>query len=337
MLSDLVKKCLYGSGLLGLFHRLRNRRTLTVIMFHRVIDPADPRWASCDPDYTLDTALFDRCLAFFARHYNIVSVDDVLAARRGEASLPARALLITFDDGWSDNVDFALPRLRAIDMPALLFVVGDVLGRRLPFYQERLVGGWRLGKLSTGDLLAAAGQAQPAAANDVASLRQAIAAIEQLEEGERELALAPFAEAMDDGHRHMVLGEELDQLERGGVAIGLHGKTHTPMTRAADLDAELAGARALVAPFLGSGEAPTTMSFPHGRYTPAIAKRALEAGYELVFTSDPTINPVADRPDWLLGRIGFEQAGIVERNGRFRPDRLALLLFRKPQRLLRAG
>ena len=305
-------------------------------MFHRVIDPVDPRWASCDPDYTLETALFERCLAFFAKHYNIVSVDEVLAARRGEKTLPERALLITFDDGWSDNVDFALPRLRAAALPALLFLVADVVGRRLPFYQERLVGGWRLGKVKAADLLAASGDVRPSQANDVGSLRRAIAAIEQLDDADRDAALAPFAEAMDDGHRHMLLGNELGLLERGDIAIGLHGKTHTPMTRAADLDSELAGARAQVAPCLDPPEPPTTMSFPHGRYTPAIAERAREAGYELIFTSDPIINPVADKPDWLLGRIGFEQPGIVDGDGRFRADKLALLLFRKPQRLLTA-
>ncbi|MGB0133861.1 polysaccharide deacetylase family protein [Dokdonella sp.] len=334
MLSDLVKKCLYGSGLLGLYHRFRNRRTLTVIMFHRVIDPRDPRWASCDPDYTLDTALFDRCLAFFAKHYNIVATADVLAARRGEKQLPDRALLITFDDGWSDNLDFALPRLRAAGLPALLFLVADVVGRRLPFYQERLVGGWRLGKVKAGELLASAGQARPSAGNDMATLREAIAAIEKLTDAERESALAPLAEAMDDGHRHMLLAEELGVLESGGFAIGLHGKTHTPMTLAANLDAELAGARAQVAPYLDPSEPPATMSFPHGRYTPEIAERAHQSGYQLVFTSDPVINPIADRPGWLLGRVGFEQPGIVGKGGGFRADKLALLLFRKQSRLL---
>jgi hypothetical protein len=107
MLSDPSK-----SGLLGLYHRMRNRRTLTVVMFHRVIDPADPRWNSCDPDYTLEASLFERCIRFLQRHYRIVSTDEVLAARNGERALPPRALLITFDDGWSDNVEFAL-RLRA--------------------------------------------------------------------------------------------------------------------------------------------------------------------------------------------------------------------------------
>jgi peptidoglycan/xylan/chitin deacetylase (PgdA/CDA1 family) len=336
MLSDLVKKFLYGSGLLGLYHRFRNRRTLTVVMFHRVLDPADPRWASCDPDYTLETRLFDRCLDFFRRHYTIVSADDVLAARSEGRALPPRALLITFDDGWSDNVDFALPRLRAAALPALLFVVADVVGRRLPFFQERIVGAWRLGRIEAGALLAAAGKGAAQGANGDHELRAAIAALEELDEDARKAALAPFEAALDDGHRHMVIAEELGELERGGVTIGLHGKTHTPMTRAHDLDAELAGARAEIAARLPSAATPLTMSFPHGRYTPAIAERARAAGYQLVFTSDPTINPVATQPDWLLGRIGFEQSGIVDGDGGFRADKLALLLFRKPQRRLAA-
>ncbi|SFN00031.1 polysaccharide deacetylase family protein [Dokdonella immobilis] len=336
MLSDLVKKFLYGSGLLGLYHRFRNRRSLTVIMFHRVLDPDDPRWTSCDPDYTLDTRLFERCLAFFRRHYTIVSVDDVLAARRQGRALPPRALLITFDDGWSDNVDFALPRLRAASLPALLFVVADVVGRRLPFFQERIVGAWRLGRVTAPQLLAATGDEDRSAGNGIGELRTAIARLEDLDDEARQAALAPFEAALDDGHRHMVVAEELGQLERGGVAIGLHGKTHTPMTRAQDLDAELGGARAQVATQLPSAAAPLTMSFPHGRYTPAIAERARAAGYELVFTSDPTINPVDAQPDWLLGRVGFEQSGIVDSAGRFRADKLALLLFRKPQRRLAA-
>lgn len=335
MSSDLAKKWLYGSGLLGLYHRLRNRRTLTVIMFHRVLERTDPRWRSCDPDYTLEADLLDACLAFFRRHYRIVSAEDVLAARRGGRPLPPHALLITFDDGWSDNHDYALPRLARAGVPGLLFVVADVIGRRLAFYQERIVGGWRLGRLRVADLAAAAGCA--AADESIDSLRRVIAAIERLDETERARVLAPFADALDDGLRHMVSADEVAALERGGIAIGTHGKTHTPMPRATDLAAELGGARREVAVHLEGGRAPATMSFPHGRYDAAIAERAHEAGFELVFTSDPTINPIGDRPDWLLGRLGFEQSGIVDRAGRFRPDKLALHLFRRPIRAPAAG
>jgi len=339
MAGDLLKRALYRSGLLGLYHRLRNRRALTVIMFHRVLTEQDPRWASCDPDYTLEAGLLERCLAFFRRHYNVVSVDDVLAARRDGRPLPDRALLITFDDGWADNHAHALPRLRAAGMPALLFAVADVVDRDEPFFQERLIAAFRLGRLRVPSLLSALADAghplSPTPDDSIDGLRKVIAALEALTPSQRAQVLAPFAGAMDDGVRQMVTRAELRELAAGGVAIGVHGKTHTPMPRAEDLDAELATARNIVGEHLGAVP-PPTMSYPHGRYDDTVLARTRAAGYELAFTSNPVMNTVGDRPSWLLGRLGFEQSGIVDRRGRFRPDWLALYLFRAPSKRLAA-
>jgi peptidoglycan/xylan/chitin deacetylase (PgdA/CDA1 family) len=339
MFPDLIKSLLYRTGALGLYHRLRNERTLTVIMFHRVLDPSDPRWSRCDPDYTLRADLFERCLEFFRAHYNVVSAADVVEARRGRRPLPPRALLITFDDGWSDNVDYALPRLQAHGMPALMFVVADAVGHSEPFFQERIVSAWRRGRLSAealreslrsvadDDVPAASGAEEP-------QLRALIRRIEQLAPAARAALLARLEPMLRDELRHMVTAEELRRLEDGGVAIGLHGKTHTPMTQAADLDAELAGARAEMAARLAHGPAPATMSFPHGRYDEGIAAQARHAGYEVVFTSVPVVNPTGAAMGWLLGRLGFETAAVTDTSGRFRPELLALYLFRRPHRLL---
>ena len=340
MFSDLFKKLLYASGALGAYHRWRNARTLTVIMFHRVLSPDDPRWASCDPDYTLRADLFKQCLEFFAAHYNMVDVQTVLRARRGEGVLPDRALLITFDDGWRDNVDFALPVLQALRLPGLMFVVADAVGRNEAFYQERIVGAWRLGRLDTAGLAAALQRvgAEPEslpADNGIATLRRLIGRVEQLEVPVRARLLAELGARLDDGTRQMIDAGELRTLIDGGVAIGLHGKTHTPMTAAEDLDAELGGARLAMAARLPGDRAPTTMSFPHGRFDDAIAQRALDAGYELVFTSVPVVNPThRGQLGWLLGRLGFETDAVADAQGRFRPDRLALYLFRRPGRML---
>lgn len=331
MLADLVKKGLYRSGVLGLYHRLRNRRALTVIMFHRVLDPADPRWASCDPDYTLDAGLFAACLAFFRRHYTLVSAEQVLAARRGGAALPPRALLVTFDDGWADNHDHALPALRDSATPALLFAVADAIGRRQPFFQEQLIGAWRRGALRVADLLdALRGRGivlDTAPADGLEGLRRVIAVLEQLDDDSRVAVLAPLAEVLDDGQRHMLAPEELRQLAADGVAIGVHGKTHAPLTRARDVGAELDDSRAALGAQLGA-PAPVTWSFPHGRFDAALAERVFASGYELAFTSVPGVNQATPVPPRLLARLGFEQSGIVDRRGQFRPDWLALYLFR---------
>lgn len=336
MLSGLLKKLLYHSGALGLYHRARNADSLTVVMFHRVLDERDPRWASCDPDYTLPVGVLERSLAFFARHYNVVSVEQVLEARRTGGRLPPRALLITFDDGWADNADYALPALERAGLPGLMFVVSDAVGRTRPFYQESLIGAWRRGAIRVAGLAGALRQegvaldADPA--ETIAGLRTLIAKLEGLAPGARDRVLVTFAGALDDGLRCMVDVGDLERLETGGIALGLHGKTHIPMTSPdADVDAELAGARAALAERMRRSAGPTTMSFPHGAYDDAIAQRARAAGYELVFTSVPVLNRAAPGVGWLLGRTGFDAEGaLVDARGRFHPEWMALDLFRKP-------
>ncbi|MGH8025299.1 MAG: polysaccharide deacetylase family protein [Pseudoxanthomonas sp.] len=338
-MKNLSKKLLYASGLLGLYHRLRNAGSLTVVMFHRTLKPEDPRWRTCDPDYTLSIDRLSQSLAFFKRHYNVVSLQQVLDARRTGAALPSHALLITFDDGWSDNADYALPELQRAGLPGLMFVVADAVGTQQPFFQERLISAWRRGVLRVDELARAMAPAFADAwtppDESMASLRKAIARLEKLDAGRRGEILAPYLQALDDGLRHMVDASELHRLQAGGVALGLHGKTHTPMTLATDVDAELGGARAELAHHLGQPAANAeSMSFPHGAHTPEIAERARRAGYELVFTSVPVLNPVAPQPGWLLGRTGFETDTVVDAKGRFRPDWLALYLFRRETRRL---
>src|SRR5215468_8289687 len=75
-----LKRLAYRSGALGALHRLRNRRRLTVAMFHRVLPETSPQWRDADPTYTVSDRLFVEVLAFFRRHYNVVPLEAVLAA-----------------------------------------------------------------------------------------------------------------------------------------------------------------------------------------------------------------------------------------------------------------
>ncbi len=336
-----LKRALYYSGALDVYHRTRNRDRLTVIMFHRVLSVADPRWRTADPEYSLRDDLFASCLGFFKRHYHVVALDDVLAARAGGPPLPPRPLLITFDDGWSDNEEFALAHLRRAGLPSVLFVVADVVGRAEPFFQERLVGAWRGGRLDGARATrlwrdAGGDPARPpplerAGRDDLGPLRALITQLERLDAAPRAGLLAELAPILDDGVRYMITADQLRNLAGHFVAIGAHGKTHTPMTRAADLDAELAGARAVIAERLGGRPTPpATMSFPHGAHDPAIVARAHAAGYQLLFTSVPELPPAAGSGPGVLGRVGFTGDTISDARGRFAPELLALHLFRKP-------
>lgn len=340
-MKELSKSLLYRSGALGLVHRVRNRRSLTVVCFHRILGEDDPRWAGSDPDYTMGVAVFARSLAFFRRHYNVVSLQQVLDARRHGVALPPRALLITFDDGWSDTAEYALPELQRAGLPAVMFLVADAVGREQAFYQEALLAEWRLGRLAIDALEAALDAAgAPVGGNGRADpdglprFRAAVARVEAMAPAERERFLARLLPGRDDGLRHMVDAADLERLVAGGVAIGAHGKTHIRMTSPhADIAAELGEARRLAGVHAGGVEV-RSLSFPHGRYDESIVRRAQDEGYELMFTSVPVLNPVSPRPGAVLGRTGFDAGNVLDARGRFRADWLALYLFRPPRRVV---
>lgn len=331
-LAGATKAALYASGALGTWHRRRNRDRLTVIMYHRVLSPRDPRWQECDPEYTLADDLFAETLDFFPRHYTVISLPRLLAARAGVEPLPERPLLLTFDDGWSDNEEFALPHLRRAGLPAVLFVAGAAVGRHEPFWQEQLVHAWRAGRLDAGGaraLWAVAAPAEPmpglGGRGELEGVRAIIARLERLPEARRLAALEAAAGALSDPRRHMATADQLRALAAAGVTIGAHGYSHEPLVQV-DAAGELARAREVLSRHVPLAP---VLSFPHGRHDAQVVQRAREAGFDLLFTSAPELPPAGGRGPGLLGRVGFT-AETITRGGRFRPELLALHLFRRP-------
>ena len=331
-----LKELLYRSGILALYHRIRNRNTLTVIMFHRVLDPGDPRWITCDPDYTLSAQLFRQCLKLLLRHYRIVGVDDVLKAKEGTKPLPARALLLTFDDGWQDNYAYALPVLREMGLPAAIFVVGEAVDRPTAYFQEQIIGAWRGGRLGADDLrkMSELAGVDPLPTEGQAGLpvvRRLIAALESLDDRRRRPIIKRFGPLLADGERHNLSTGELREMSRSGIRVGAHGMTHVPLTRAPSAGDEIAQARARLSGLLGIPvNSVDTLSCPHGQYDSSVVNDALQAGCKLIFTSHPALNAAAPSPSHLLARVGFEAADVSDTSDRVIPARLLTHLFRKP-------
>lgn len=330
-LKSAFKSGAWASGAVAGYHWLRNRTVLTVAAFHRVLDPADPRAAGADPLWTVSPALFGHCLDFFAEHYRVVSLADVLAAREGVRPLPPWPLLITFDDGWADNRDYALPELRRRNLPAALFVATGALGRREGFWQERIVAAYRSGRIAPARarelwqrLLPG-----PAPADPLAAGRRIVAALAGQPAAEREALLQDLPAPGEPAA--MLDDPGLAELAHSGVAIGTHGVSHEPLTTVADPEAELRQSWQDLARRLDGALLAPTLSFPHGRYGRHLLTLARGLGYRLMFTSDRGLNRIEEgRPSDLLARIEITTGHCGAGDGWFRPERLASWLFCQP-------
>lgn len=312
-MKALLKRLLWATRLLHIQRRIRNRRTLTVVMFHRVLPEGGEEWRHAEREYVVSTDEFSFCLQFFRRYYSVVSLEQVRAAAAGIAPLPDQALLVTFDDGWKDNVEHAQPLLAQYEIPATLFVNVDAVRQPdLRWWQDALVevahaAPQHLRKVhESGDFYAASG----------ALLARALP--------ERSAALAAWT-TYSPTNRQMLDEREVAALDRRVWDIGSHGLTHVPFTHAPSLEAEIEESARKLEQWCGKGI--DALAFPHGRYTDVIAGLA-KSVYCLIFSSKAELND-SDALPFVIGRVHIPSCALHNSAGNFSSLALALFLWRR--------
>jgi peptidoglycan/xylan/chitin deacetylase (PgdA/CDA1 family) len=338
--KNVLRKILYSVGIFGLIHRLRNRHTLTVFMFHRVLPKQSAEYQTAEKEFTFSVEGFGRCLDFIQRHYHIVSQADVTAHLNGRQRLPQCAGLITFDDGWRDTLTHALPELKKRALPAVLFLATEVVDLQAnDWWQDVLVefiaqeGGLsrmesaiealRASALDPDEKSALVGRRQ-SAEDDAFRLRHVTATLAAMDESQRQAILQPMV-SRPPGARQMLSRADLDLL-RPWITIAGHGHSHAPLSHHPRARDDLATCRAQLQAIGGED---TVMSFPHGAYDETTLDQAQAAGFRVCYSSDPTlVSTSSARPTRApLGRIHIpENEWTCDENG-IADEKLATFVF----------
>ncbi|MES2739992.1 MAG: polysaccharide deacetylase family protein [Pseudomonadota bacterium] len=194
---------------------------LSILIYHRVLARPDALF----PDIP-DAARFARQLGLLKRFFRVMPLLEA-ARRLQDGSLPPRAACITFDDGYADNAQVALPLLRRHGLSACFFVASGYLdGGRMwnDAIVDRLrhapgaeldLSEWGLGRLALGTL---------------ALRRQAIGtvlgALKYLPFEQRQTLSAQLSRGAPAVAPPMMSSAELVALHRAGMEIGAHTVGH---------------------------------------------------------------------------------------------------------------
>jgi peptidoglycan/xylan/chitin deacetylase (PgdA/CDA1 family) len=109
------------------------RPRVAILMYHTVQD--QPELTANIIDMGMPTALFERQMGILARHYDPVTVDDVLAFLNGTGRLPRRAVVVTFDDGFADNAEVAAPIMERYGIRGAFYLTAGLIGtKNFPWY-----------------------------------------------------------------------------------------------------------------------------------------------------------------------------------------------------------
>jgi peptidoglycan/xylan/chitin deacetylase (PgdA/CDA1 family) len=114
--------------LLKLKSRLLYGNNVVVLMYHRVSDVYNNELSNL----TVSVAHFDEQLRLFKERFKVVGIEDKWE------KLKKTGIVITFDDGYADNILNALPLLEKHGLPATVFVSTLNIGTDKEFWWDRL-------------------------------------------------------------------------------------------------------------------------------------------------------------------------------------------------------
>ena len=310
------------SPLFSLLSPAGPRARLSVLIFHRVLPEPDPIFPG-----EIDVPRFDAICRWVRQWFNVLPL-DVAVGRLQQGTLPARAAAITFDDGYADNHDHALPLLQRHGLPATFFIASGFIDGGC-MWNDGVIDAVR--RCRTPQLEVAGLADLPderLAVDSVTAKRAAIAriigAVKYLPVAQRLEIVATLRRraGVDDRPGWMMSTEQLRAMRRAGMQIGAHTVTHpilARLDRAAALDEMRRGRD-----FLESAlqERVGLFAYPNGRpgtdYSEENVAVAREAGFDAAFTTawgaasvntDPFQLPRFTPWDQGRARFGLRLAG----------------------------
>ncbi|MFK8017437.1 MAG: polysaccharide deacetylase family protein [Gammaproteobacteria bacterium] len=275
------------------------------LTYHRVRPQRDPLY----PDMCFVDS-FDSQLRVLSRFFNVLPLPEALE-RSEQGSLPARSVCITFDDGYRDNVDIALPMLRQFALPATFFIATGYLNDGMMWNDQvieavrgRRAGRWDLSGINLGERHV----------DDLASRRALMHEIIVHLKHQSPDVRATWAQQLVDessvsGERIMMTDAEIRTLHAAGMTIGGHTVTHPILTRLSQAQggAEMTDGKRALEDMIQSDV--SVFAFPNGKAGADYAKEhtALveQSGFRAGLT---TMWGYADNasPRFELPRVGLE-------------------------------
>jgi len=278
-----------------------------ILLYHRVVELpfGDPYLLCVAPPH------FAEHLEILRRYWRPLRLQQLVQALRA-GNLPQRAVAVTFDDGYADNLYNAKPLLERYDIPATTLIATGYMGCDREFWWDELerlflqpgklpetlclnVNGssyqWELGEVAhytDGDCqrhgVWHVGQKETPSARQQIH-RTLYRLLHSFPEAERRkvldelLAWAGIEPLGRPSHRSLLHDEVVHMVEGGLVEVGAHTVTHPVLATlpvAAQRD-EIHRSKASLEEILGHSV--TSFSYPHGSYTPETTTLLREAGF----------------------------------------------------------
>lgn len=286
------------------------RKHPRILMYHRIV-PDNGRMVG------VSKSDFRQQMELIARRFQVVTVMDLVRWTRQGEPIPDNAVAITFDDGYQDFYDNAFPILKALGLPATIYVVTDFVDNSCWLWPDLIRES--LNRLATkGRTRLQFGPLQLDLANGLLPCWNRIAdhclVIDDREKWQLLSHLSEDAQLDMTGPTptdYAALSwDQLRKMGDNGISVGSHSCSHPILTQVTDeqLEAEVTLSKSRIEDELQREV--NGFCYPNGMprdFNHAVKQMVERAGYLYGITAFPSRKPLSDL--YQVNRYGVTRGG----------------------------
>ncbi len=309
----LLANVLYHSGVEQVFRQL-DHKNLVIFNYHRIRLRKNQEIPFDEGVYGPTQEEFYSQLRWLKTNSNIISETELIDHLDGRTRIPHASVMITFDDGYRDNAELALPILRELEIPAIFFICTQVM-------EKRELGWWDniayLIKQSRRSKVMVRGRTFDL-------LKQRSWAIRELQERMRtessentlhlieEIASACDVKmpSIEQCSNELMTWDQVLEAQKSGMTIGSHTHTHrvlSTLSRAEQIN-EFKTSKTILESRLGTSI--RSVAYPVGGYDDChveTGELAENCGYKLGFTFQTGFNSLDNLSAFGMRRTSSEE------------------------------
>lgn len=105
------------------------KSVIRILFYHRINDLSFSDLGAVSREITVSPEMFEKQLAYLkSQGYRSLLIDELQGILAGDVKPDPKAVMITFDDGYKDNLTTAAPLLEKYGFSALVFIIPELLG-----------------------------------------------------------------------------------------------------------------------------------------------------------------------------------------------------------------